>query len=167
VVSVRHATFSAPDGSTFEREIVRHPGAVVVVPVETSEGAARALLVRQYRAAIDGELLELPAGKRDVAGEDPAATAERELVEEVGVRAGRVTKLAEFYNSPGFTDEHSILYLAEDLSPCANDAQGIEEEHMTVVAVDLDRVPELIASGEISDAKTIIGLCLAREALNR
>jgi 8-oxo-dGTP pyrophosphatase MutT (NUDIX family) len=163
LISVATASFSAPDGSGFERDIVHHPGAVSVVPV-VDEGTA-VLLVRQYRAAVDGVLLEIPAGKRDVADEPPALTARRELEEEVGMRAGRLEKLAEFYNSPGFCDEHSHVFMALDLSPCPPSAQGIEEEHMTIERVSLEDVPGLVSGGQIVDAKTIIGLCLAREAL--
>jgi ADP-ribose pyrophosphatase len=163
LISVAKATFEAPDGSTFERDVVHHPGAVSVVPV-VDEGAA-VLLVRQYRAAVDRELLEIPAGKRDVEGEPPQETARRELVEEVGMRAGRIEKLAEFYNSPGFCDEHSFVFLALDLEPCPTDLQGIEEQHMTIEQISLEDVGRLVASGAIVDAKTIIGLSLARDAL--
>ena len=160
LIEVAEATFEAPDGTRFERDVVHHPGAVSVVPI-LHDGSV--LLVRQYRAAIDRELLEVPAGKRDVHGEDPAVTAHRELAEEVGLRAGRVEKLAEFYNSPGFCDEHSYVFLALDLEEVTSDAQGPEERHMTIEQIALAEVPALIASGEISDAKTIIGLCLARQ----
>ena len=164
LISVATATFAAPAGETFVRDVVHHPGAVSVVPV-VDEGEA-VLLVRQYRGAVDRELLEIPAGKRDVAGEEPEVTARRELEEEVGMRAGRLRKLAEFYNSPGFTDEHSWVFLAEDLEPSAVSAHSPEEQAMTVERVPLDEVPMLIASGRLVDAKTIIGLCLAREALS-
>ena len=162
-VSVGVGTFESPDGERFVRDLVHHPGAVSVVPV-VDEGDA-VLLVRQYRAAVDKLLLEIPAGKRDVDGEAPDVTARRELEEEVGMRAGRLEKLAEFYNSPGFCDEHSHVYLALDLEPCSAAAQGVEEAHLTIEKVGLDEIPNLIASGAITDAKTIIGLCLAREAL--
>jgi ADP-ribose pyrophosphatase len=157
------ATVAGPDGATFEREVVHHPGAVSVVPV-TDDGDA-VLLVRQYRVAVGRDLLEIPAGKRDVADEPPEATARRELEEEVGMRAGRLEKLAEFYNSPGFCDEHSYVFLALDLTTAASSAQSEEEQHMTVERVLLDDVPGLIARGELLDAKSIIGLCLARDAL--
>jgi len=160
VISLAVGRFAAPDGEIFERDVVHHPGAVSVVPLH-ADGTV--VLVRQYRAAIDRELLEVPAGKRDVHGEDPAVTAHRELAEEVGLRAGRVEKLAEFYNSPGFCDEHSYVFLALDLEEVTSDAQGPEERHMTIEQIALPEVPALIASGEISDAKTIIGLCLARQ----
>ena len=164
LVSAAVGRFADPDGDEFERDLVHHPGAVSVVPV--AEGGTHVLLVRQYRAAIDRDLLEIPAGKRDVDGEAPEVTAARELEEEIGMRAGRLEKLAEFYNSPGFCDEHAILYLARDLTSCPTSAQGVEERHMTVERVPLDDVPGLVASGGIVDAKTIIGLCLAREALH-
>ncbi len=164
LIEVAVGRFAAPDGEEFERDVVHHPGAVSVVPVV--EGGRAVLLVRQYRAAIDRELLEIPAGKRDVENEAPEATARRELEEEVGMRAGRVEKLAEFYNSPGFCDEHSVVYLAVDLDPCPTSKQGVEERHMSVEQVDLDDVAALVSSGRIVDAKTIIGLSLAAEALD-
>ena len=163
LVSAGTGTFVDPEGNEFERDIVHHPGAVVVVPVIDGD----VILVRQYRAAIDAELLELPAGKRDVAGEPPLVTAHRELEEEVGMKGGSMVQIAEFYNSPGFCDEHSFLFLATDLTPCATSFQGHEEQHMTIERVALDRVPGLIASGELVDGKSIIGLCLAREHLSR
>ena len=157
------ARFAAPDGAEFERDVVHHPGAVSVVPLV--EGGSAVLLVRQYRAAVDRDLLEIPAGKCDVAGEPPEVTAGRELEEEVGMRAGRLEKLAEFYNSPGFCDEHSWVFLARDLEPCGVTAHSVEEQHMTVETVPLEAVPGLIRGGDIVDAKTIIGLSLARELL--
>jgi 8-oxo-dGTP pyrophosphatase MutT (NUDIX family) len=165
VISVAVGTFEGPDGKQFERDIVHHPGAVVVVPV-VDEGES-AMLVRQYRSAIDTELLELPAGKRDQPGEPPETTARRELIEEIGMRAGRIEQLCRFYNTPGFCDELAYMFLALDLEPCANDLQGIEEQHMTVERIALEDAPRLIAEGVITDAKTIIGLTLAREHLRR
>jgi ADP-ribose pyrophosphatase len=158
LIRVGRGTFEGPQGDTFERDIVHHPGAVVVVPLTADE---RVLLVRQYRAAIDAELLEIPAGKRDVDGEPPEVTAGRELAEEIGRRAGQLDLLARFYNSPGFSDEFTWLYLAQDLTEVPYDRQGAEEQEMTVEEVLLADVPGLIASGEIMDAKTIIGLTLA------
>ena len=156
--------YAAPDGAEFERDVVHHPGAVSVVPV--LDGGATVVLVRQYRSAVDRELLEIPAGKRDVDGEAPEVTAGRELEEEVGLRAGRLVKLGEFFNSPGFCDEHSHVYMGLDLEPCDSSFQGVEETHMTIERVAMGDVPALIASGAIVDAKTIIGLCLARERLS-
>ena len=163
LISVAKGYFVAPDGTEFERDLVHHPGAVSVVPV-IDQGEA-VMLVRQYRAAIDQDLLEIPAGKRDVDGEPPVTTARRELAEEVGMRAGRMEKLAEFFNTPGFCDERHWVYMALDLEPVGLSLQGIEEQHMTIEHVNLDEVPDLIANGTIVDAKTIIGLSLTREAL--
>jgi 8-oxo-dGTP pyrophosphatase MutT (NUDIX family) len=164
LITVAEATVAAPDGTRYSREIVHHPGAVSVVPVIGH--SEEVVLVRQYRAAVDRELLEIPAGKRDVPGEPPQETARRELLEEIGMRAGRLEQLAEFYNSPGFCDEHSYVYLALDLEPGSTDLQGIEEQHMTIERVALDDVPGLISTGAIVDAKTIIGLTLACAALS-
>lgn len=161
VISVAEGTFVAPSGVEFTRDLVHHPGAVSVVPVDGDE----AVLVRQYRAAVDLEVLEIPAGKRDVAGEAPERTAHRELAEEVGLAAGRLEKLAEFYNSIGFSDELSHVYLATDLTEVGDDRQGEEEQHLTVERIRLDDVPALIAARELVDAKTVIGLLLARERL--
>ena len=161
LITVAQATFQGPDGDTFERDVIHHPGAVSVVPVDGDE----VILVRQYRAAVEREMLEIPAGKRDVEGEAVELTAHRELEEEVGMRAGRLQLLAEFYNSPGIIDEHSFVFLATELTPCAVSAQGIEEQHMTIERHRLADVPSLIAAGELVDAKSIIGVLLARDAL--
>lgn len=163
VISLVVADFEGPDGDRFEREIVRHPGAVSVVPI-VDDGTS-AILVRQYRAAIDRDVLEIPAGKRDVEGEPPETTARRELEEEIGMRCGRLEQLAQLHMTPGFSDEHMTIYLALDLEECATNLQGPEETHMTLHHVALDDVPDLIAAGEIADAKTIIGLLMARQAL--
>jgi ADP-ribose pyrophosphatase len=156
-------TFVGPDGFTFERDIVRHPGAVSVVAAEADR--RHVILVRQYRAAVDTALLELPAGKLDVPGEPPEDCAARELAEEIGYRPGSLVELCQFLNSPGFSDERSWIYLGENLVRCDRDAQGVEERHLTLERVDLDELDDLIATGEILDAKTIIGLQLARSRL--
>lgn len=158
LIQVVTGTFESPDGQRFERELVHHPGAVVVVPLHDD---GHVTLVRQYRAAIDADLLEVPAGKRDVEGEAPETTAGRELAEEVGLRAANLELMARFYNSPGFSDELTYLYLATGLEDCPADAQGFEESHMTVEKVPLADFPALVRGGEIIDAKTIIGLSLA------
>lgn len=162
VVTVDDVIMIAPDGSRHDRQVVGHPGAVSVVAVTASNTV---IMIRQFRAALDAELLEIPAGKRDLAGEDPAETARRELLEEVGMHAGTLEKLAEFNNSPGFSNEHSIVYLAGDLTVGVTERQGVEELHMEIVEVPLDDVPSMVSSGAIRDAKSIIGLLLARARL--
>jgi 8-oxo-dGTP pyrophosphatase MutT (NUDIX family) len=153
-----------PDGDVHERFVVRHPGAVVVVPV--TDDRAHALLVRQYRVAVDADLLEVPAGKRDVEGEAPAETARRELEEEIGHAARELVPLAEFYNTPGFCDEYTYLYLALGLEElAARNTQTAEEHHMQIERVPLAAVPRMIETRAIVDAKTIIGLLLTRAHL--
>jgi ADP-ribose pyrophosphatase len=158
LIQVGTARFEGPDGGTFVRDIVHHPGAVVVVPLTD---AGTVLMVRQFRAAIGSDLLEIPAGKRDVEGEPTEVTAGRELAEEVGRRPGSLELLATFYNSPGFCDELTWLYLATDLEPVPLDRQGAEEQHMTIEEVALADVPAMVADRRIVDAKSIIGLSLA------
>jgi len=156
------------DGEEFDRHVVHHPGAVVVVPVIVDhERGNDALLVRQWRVATGRVLLEVPAGKRDVDGEAPETTANRELEEEIGYVAGRLHKLSEFYNSPGFCDEYTHLFLATELEERTRAAVSHEEAAMTIERVPLARVDDLIASGQLVDAKSIIGLLLARQFLAR
>ncbi|MCU1458250.1 MAG: hypothetical protein JWL73_2342 [Actinomycetia bacterium] len=156
-------TVEGPGVDPFTRVTVRHVGAVVVVAVDDD---GRAVMVRQFRSAVDGDILEVVAGKRDVDGEPPAVTASRELAEEVGLEAGRLVPLAEFYNSPGFTDEYTYLFLALELESLgAPEPQGPEERAMTVERVPLAMVDELIATRGIIDAKSIIALLLAQRFL--
>jgi 8-oxo-dGTP pyrophosphatase MutT (NUDIX family) len=136
------------------RDIVRHPGSVAVIPWD----GRHVHLVRQFRAAVGAELLELPAGKRDVPGEDPAETARRECVEEMGLLPQHLTLLHEAYTSPGFTDELTWVFLAEGLVPVAAAPQGIEEAAATTVSLTLEEALAAVAEGEIRDAKTILGL---------
>ena len=162
IITLASGSFEAPDGTRFERDVVRHPGAVSVVPLH-DDGTIT--LVRQYRAALDCELLEIPAGKRDVDGEPPELTASRELAEEVGFEAGRLELLAEFVNSAGFTDERSWVFLGRDLTTVPLDRQGIEEQHLSVERIRLVDVPAMIADGRLIDAKSIIGLTLTMQRL--
>jgi ADP-ribose pyrophosphatase len=141
---------------------VHHTGAVSVGAVDADDNA---VVVRQYRAAVDAFLLELPAGKLDVVDEDPLACAQRELAEEAGLAADDWRPLVAFRNSPGFSDELHRVYLARSLHEVPDDRQGIEEQSMTVEWVALADAVNRIAAGEIVDAKTCIGLLLAREQL--
>ncbi len=161
VIAVAVGTFEGPDGSTFERDVVHHPGAVSVVAVDDD---GRVPLVRQYRAAIEEWILELPAGKLDVEGEDPEACARRELAEEVGLAASQWVQLCTFRNSPGFSDERHRVFLARGLSEVPQDRQGVEEAAMTVEWVSLADAVPLVRDGAVTDAKTVIGLLLARDS---
>ena len=163
IVNLAIGAFEGPDGERFEREVVHHPGAVAMVPLV--EGGRTVVLVRQYRAALEELLLELPAGKLDVPGEAPEVAAARELEEEIGYRAGRLELVAEFYNSPGFCDERVFVFLATGLEPAPMSAQGVEETYMTVEHVALTDALAMVGDGRIKDAKTIIGLLVARDRL--
>lgn len=152
------ADFISPEGESFSRDIVRHPGAVSVVPID-DEG--RVIMVRQYRPALDQYILEIPAGKRDVADEPPAETAQRELGEEIGMRAESLDLLGTFANAPGFSDELSWVYLGRNLESVPRDVQGIEESHMSVERFTFEESFAMIADGSLIDTKTVVGLYLA------
>lgn len=152
-------TFAGPDGATFTRDVVRHPGAVAVLPLH-DDGTVT--LVRQYRAPIDSLLLEIPAGIRDVDDEPREQTARRELAEEAGLAAERVEHLISFHNAPGLSDEVVDVYLATGLSSVDADAQGVEEEAMSIERHHLDELGEMIADGRLTDAKTVIAVALVR-----
>jgi 8-oxo-dGTP pyrophosphatase MutT (NUDIX family) len=162
VFRVAHARFTDPEGRPFERDIVRHPGAVAVVPVH---GDGTATLVRQMRVAVGTPVLEIPAGTRDVDGEPPEETARRELAEEAGFTASRLQRLAAVYNSPGFCDQQTTIFLATGLEPCATSPAGVEERWMSVERVPLAHVDELVAGGRVVDETTVLGLLLARAAV--
>jgi ADP-ribose pyrophosphatase len=144
---------------TYVREVVGHPGGAAVVPV-FADGATG--LVSQYRHPTRKYVLELPAGKLDP-GERPAETAARELEEELGVVAGRLEQLSEFYTTPGFCEERLWVFMASDLSETARRHE--DDEIIEVVRLPFARALEMVASGEIEDAKTIIGLLLAARRL--
>lgn len=150
--SVRVDTITDRPGHTYKREIVVHGGAVVMVPV-TKEG--KLVLVRQWRRAAGKVLLELPAGTVDE-GEPPLETAKRELQEEIGFKANRITPLGGFYSAPGILTEYLHLYLAEDLQESQLDPD--ENEELDLIEMTLDEALDAIEKGEIEDAKSIAGL---------
>jgi 8-oxo-dGTP pyrophosphatase MutT (NUDIX family) len=159
-------TFESPADDRFVRWIVEHPGAVAAVPVEDGPAGPQVLLVRQWRPVTRDFMLEVPAGKLDVPGEPPEAAMARELAEEIQQQPGRLVKLATFWNSPGFSTELTHVYIALDLSPCGRpEAAKEEEQDMTIERFPLADVARLIATGEIADGKTIIGLTLAEKYL--
>src|SRR5688572_11198271 len=144
---------------TYKREIVVHKGSAVVIPVFDDGTVA---LVRQYRHAAGKHLLEICAGTLN-AGEDPELGARRELEEEIGVRAGKMEKLCEFWVSPGFLTEKMHLYLASDLTATKQDLE--DDELLTVERFSLDRLGDMVLDGEIEDAKTIIGISMTLSRL--
>lgn len=165
VIEVVSADFEGPAGERFRRDVVRSPGAVAVVPVLQTPQGPCTLLVRQFRPAIGEWLLEIPAGLRDKEGEDPAATAARELIEETGHMAGSFELLTVFLNAAGMTDQRTHIYLATDLSEVGTATDGVEEAYLQLHPVPLDQARELITSGELVDAKSLIGLMLALDRL--
>jgi ADP-ribose pyrophosphatase len=146
-----------PDGSTGELEMVRHPGAAAVVPVASDPTGVdpTLLLIKQYRYATGGDLLEIPAGRLNP-GEDPADCARRELMEEVGVSAGRVERLTTIWTTPGFTDEKIHLFWATDLKTGQHAREP--DEFIEVSPTLLSNALTLIREGRISDAKTVVGI---------
>lgn len=161
-------TVEGPGGEHFERDVVFSPGAVGVVPlVADAEGGFSVVLVRQYRATLDADLLEIPAGMRDVHHEDPEETARRELIEETGCAPGRLSLLTTFHNSAGMTDALTYVYVATDLTPAEGSPQGPEEQSMEVVQLPLCDALAMVERGEITDAKTVIGLLLAERGIAR
>jgi ADP-ribose pyrophosphatase len=149
-----------PDGSTGELELITHPGASAVVPLLSAPGAddPQLLLVRQYRYATGGWLLEIPAGKLD-AGDTPESCAHRELAEETGCTATGMQHLTTFWTTPGFTNEQIHIYLATGLTRGV--ATPMADEFLEPVTLPLTRALSMIQSGEITDAKTVIGILFA------
>jgi ADP-ribose pyrophosphatase len=150
-----------PNGNVTELEVIRHPGAAAVVPV-AADGSV--LLVRQYRYAAGGFLLEVPAGKLDP-GEAPRACAAREVEEETGHRPGRLDPLGHIWTTPGFTDERIWLFLARDLEPTRQDLQ--HDEVLSVVRLPLAEAVDRALDGDIRDGKSVCALLRAAHALVR
>jgi len=141
-----------PDGREIVLDVVRHPGASAIVPMLDDDTV---LMIRQYRHATGGTILEIPAGKLDP-GEDPRTCAARELEEETGYRAGRLEALTTIWTTPGFTDEQIHLFLARDLRP--GEQQLEHDELIELVPMPFAEALERTYAGEISDGKTALGL---------
>ncbi len=142
------------------RQHIRHPGAVCVLPIRESAAGRFAVLVRNYRAAVGAWVLEAPAGTLEK-GEEPAACAARELIEETGYRAATLRGLGRFHTSPGLSDELMWAYLATGLEPVG---QALEDDELLVVEeVPLGRVLAWARNGEIHDGKTVLAVLLAHE----
>lgn len=159
IITVSMDTYRHEDGEEVEREIARHPGAVGIV----AHDGESIFLVRQPREPVDSpDLLELPAGKLDEEGEDPLATAKRELAEEIGKAADEWESLGSFYTSPGFSDEEVHLFLATGLRDVEKPAVD-EDERIELCVHPLSGLDSLI--DESKDSKTLIGLYELRRRL--
>ena len=142
-----------PDGKPQPREYIAHPGSVLILPMIDAD---HVVLIRNHRFTAKQELWELPAGTLEPPGEDPLKCAQREVVEETGYQAGRVSPLFSFHVCPGISDEIMHAFLAQDLTQVGQDLDASEE--ITPPVVEWKRAIEMIRSGEIRDGKTIAGL---------
>ena len=153
-----------PTGVTAIRDVIRHSGSVVILPVDESGKEPRVLLERQYRYAAQSYLWELPAGRIDP-GESALAGAKRELIEETGYRAKKWKRVLHFYASPGFLDETMSIFLARDLT--LGEAQPEDDESIECHLVPLSEAVDMVFSGKIHDGKAIAGVLWLAEAIRR
>ena len=160
-LSVVRESYVDSSGNTRTRDIVRHPGAVVIVPL-LDDG--RVCLIRQFRLSVKQTLIELPAGTLEPP-EPPLACAQRELIEETGYRASRIEQVHAFYLSPGILDERMHLFLARGLT--AGDPKREAGEEIDNWLVPLEEAVAMIFRGEIQDAKTIVGLLWAERIFQK
>ncbi|GAB1641561.1 NUDIX domain-containing protein [Krasilnikovia sp. MM14-A1259] len=164
IFSVYTDVVTMPGGGTAARDLTENKGAVGVVALDD---AGRVVLIKQYRHPVRRKLWELPAGLRDVAGEDLALTAARELAEEVDLRAGRLDLLLDLHTSPGFSDETIRLFLARDLSPVPEEQRHVrtdEEADLEIARFDLDEAVAMVLRGEITNAAAVGGVLAAAAA---
>ncbi len=161
IVHLSIDTVRFPNGDVGELELIRHSGAAAVLPVLSDPAGPdpQVLLVRQYRYASGGYLLEVPAGRPDREGEDWEVCARRELEEETGLVAGTLTYLTTIFTTPGFTDEQIRLFMATELTTGATNFDP--DEFIEPVTLTLSQALEKVRTGEISDAKTVITLLYA------
>lgn len=153
-----------PSGNKGVREVARHPGGAVVVPLFDD---GRVMMVRQFRYPFGGHVLELPAGKLDK-GEDPEHAARRELDEETGWHASRFVKLTSMYTTPGFCNEELHIYLATGLTQSPDGHKREEgEQSMTIHFLTLDEAVQKAVGGELKDGKSIVGVLLAEKYVRR
>ena len=164
IFSVYTDQVTMSDGGTVARDVVENRGAVVVVALDDQE---RVVLIKQYRHPVGRYLWELPAGLRDVPGEDPALTAARELAEESDLTAGRIEPLVDLHTSPGFADETVRVFLARDLAEVPGADRHVrtaEEADLEVRRVDLDECVAMVFRGEITNAAAVAGILAAARA---
>ncbi len=167
VWDVRRDEVDLGDGQTVVRDVLEHPGAVGIVALDDDE---RVLLVRQYRHPTGRLLWEAPAGLLDVEGEHPLAAAQRELLEEAGLRAERWDVLVDYYNSPGGTTEAFRCYLARGLTQVADHERHVgegEERDMPAARVPLDEAVDLVLAGHLHNPTTVSGVLAAAAARAR
>ncbi len=159
VLNIRIDQVELPDGMQSMREVIVHPGAVAIVPI-TDEG--NVIFVKQWRNAAGEALLEIPAGGKSI-DENPVECAERELMEEIGYRPGKLIPLQPIYLAPGYSSEYLHLFIATDLMP--ERLPHDEDERLEVITHSWVEIDKMLDNGDFKDAKTIAGLTLARRKL--
>lgn len=160
IIKIQNLTVSLPNGKEATRDIVLHPGAAVVVPINDN---GELYMVKQYRKPLDITTLELPAGKLDSATEDPKVCAERELMEETGLKAGKLEHLISIHTTPGFCNEVIHMYLATQLTQ--GESCTDEDEFLDVEKIHITNLVNMVLEHKITDAKTIIGVLMAERLL--
>jgi len=159
LLDVRRDEITLPNGKTSAREYIKHPGAACIIPVLPEGNIA---LIKQYRYPVQSEMIELPAGKLDP-GEKPEACAKRELEEEIGYSAGKLTFICNIHPAIGFASEKMWIYLAEDLVKTVENTD--HDEFLVLMPTHLDDAIKMVWDGKITDVKTIIGLLWAERLL--
>lgn len=159
--TIRRDHLKTPDGRDTKFEIIDHGGSVVIIPIDEN---GNVLLVRQYRHATGGDLLELPAGTLDD-NEDPEVCAAREIREETGMAARELTKLGEFYLAPGYSTEFMVVFLATGLSDDPLEAD--DDEFLSVESIPVSEAIKMAERGEIPDAKSLAALFMAKPLLEK
>lgn len=157
IFNVVERTQIGRSGKTLKRQVVKHPGAVGIIPILPD---GRVLLIDQYRITVQKNIFEIPAGTREI-GEDPLATAKRELIEETGYSAGKMERLTAILTSPGILQEELILYVATDLTP--GESAPEDGEKIALAPKTWSEIDRMIADEEIVDSKTLVALLLAKE----
>lgn len=150
VISLQVDEVTLPDGKTSKREIIKHPGAVAIIPVTKDN---KIVFVEQYRKPLEKSLVEIPAGKLEP-GEDPEATAIRELEEETGYTTNELTFVTSFYTSPGFADELMHIYVSDKLERVKEKVDGDEDEFIEILELTLSEAKQYVLENRIHDAKT-------------
>lgn len=159
--AIRRDHLKTPDGRETKFDIIEHGGSVVIIPVDEN---GNVLLVRQYRHATGGDLLELPAGTLD-GDEDPKVCAAREIREETGMAAGKLTRLGDFYLAPGYSTEFMVVFLATELSH--NPLEADADEFLSVESVPIAEAIQMAERGDMPDAKSLAALFLAKPYLEK
>lgn len=162
IIDVKKDQVRLPNGKNGTRELVKHPGAVGIIPITADD---RLIVVEQYRKPLERSIVEIPAGKLEP-GEEPVVTAVRELEEETGYGANDFTYLQTIATSPGFADEVIHLYIAKDLYKIEQPASPDEDEFVELMEISLEEAEEMMQDGRIYDAKTVIAVMWMRQNMS-